>query len=131
MKDIADSYKSCGEENERLTRKVAELKAAEATSHENFRRCENELITIRSERDHLRMKQKELLEEIGQFEQHIQHQNIEIQRSHSRLNNMEQQARELSDKNQNIKSVASYMESSTEDYKKKLAFMNQELVTLA
>ena len=77
------------------------------------------------------MKQKELLEEIGQFEQHIQHQNIEIQRSHSRLNNMEQQARELSDKNQNIKSVASYMESSTEDYKKKLAFMNQELVLLA
>ena len=128
MQDIAAAYKSCAEENERLLRKVNELKASETSQYENFRKCENELITIRFERDQFANKQKELLEEIGTMEQHVQHLNKELERAYSNYSSIQQQALKLSENHKNAKSVNTLIESNQEEIRKKLASTTQENV---
>lgn len=130
MQDIASAYKSCAEENERMSRKIHQLKNGETTQYENFRKCENELITIRFERDQYASKQRELLEEIGTLEQHVEHLNKELERAQASYLSLQHQTMKMSENQKNLKSVTNIMESSQEDARRKLASQAQEIVNL-
>lgn len=130
MQDIASAYKSCAEENERMTRMVHQLKNGETTQYENFRKCENELISVKFERDQLGKKQRELLEEIGTLEQHVDHLNKELERSQANYLSLQHQTMKLSESQKNMKSVTSVMEASQDDFRKKMANQAQEIVSL-
>lgn len=128
MQDIASAYKSCAEENERMSRKLNELKNGETTQYENFRKCENELIGIRFERDQYANKQRELLEEIGTLEQHVEHLNKELERAFANYSSLQHQTMKYSENQKNLKNVTTIMEASQDDYRKKMANQSQELV---
>lgn len=128
MQDIAAAYKSCAEENERMSRKLGELKNGETAQYENFRKCENELIAVRFERDQYAGKQRELLEEIGTLEQHVEHLNKELERSYANYTSLQHQTMKINENQKNLKNVASIMETSQDDYRKKVANQAQELV---
>jgi len=128
MQDVAAAYKSCAEENDRMMRKISELKAGETSQYENFRKCENELIALRFERDSLMHKQKELLEEIGTLEQHVQHLNKELERAYANYTSLQQQSMKMSESQKNMKNVTTLMEASQDEVRRKLANSSQELV---
>lgn len=129
LQDVASAYKTCAEENDRMSKAIQQLKNGETTQYENFRKCENELNTIRFERDQLAKKQRELLEEIGTLEQHVDYLNKEVERSNANYTSLQHQTLKMSENQKNMKNVTSVMEASQDDFRKKMASQAQEIVS--
>ena len=128
MQEISAVYKSCAEENDRLHRKVNELKTGETSQYQNYKECESELIAARYERDQYANKQRSLLEEIGTLEQHVQYLNKELEKANSNFNSAKNQTLKLSEQQKNIKNMSHIMETNQDDIRKKLASVSQENV---
>ena len=121
LKDVIQEYKKCAEENEILKRQLNELRLAQNSDFENFKKLERDLTILSTERTALFEKQKQYLEEIGSLEQTVQHLTRELELAHLRLSEFETTNNRLLKEHRSINHVTHSLENDAEEMYKKLS----------